>query len=142
MPTEYITTLEGNVMECDQLTNAICARLGSTKSENVVLQQEIKTLNKALLSTTEHASSSALLPLSPLPISAPSPTTQSTISLSLLLTPNMHKDLPLTSSHLTAKGLWGSSNTFGGIITVHTVTISDLITCTVIKPTLQGNINS
>jgi len=67
---------------------------------------------------------------------------QSTASLSSLLTSNIHKDLPLTSLRLAAKGFWGgSSTTFGGITPMHTVTIPNLIASTAIKSTLQENIN-
>jgi len=67
---------------------------------------------------------------------------QSTASLLSLLMPNIHKDLPLTSLRLAAKGFWGgSSTTFGGITPVHTVTIPDLIAGPAIKSTLQENIN-
>ena len=141
MPTEYITTLEGDVAERDQLIDAIRAELGSTKSENAALQQEIKALKRALLGTAGRASSPALPPPSPLPISAPSPAARSTASSSSLLTPNMHKDLPSTSPRLAAKGFWGGSSTFGGITPVHAVTIPDLIAGAAIKPTLQENIN-
>ena len=142
MRTEYINTLESDVAERDQLIDAIRVELGSTKSENAALQQEIKALKKALLGGAGRASSPALPPPSPLPISASSPAARSTASSSSLLTPNMHKDLPSTSPRLAAKGFWGgSSTTFGGITPVHTVTIPDLIAGAAIKPTLQENIN-
>ncbi|KAH9059492.1 hypothetical protein EDB87DRAFT_1809886 [Lactarius vividus] len=135
---EYITTLEGDVAERDRLIDAIRTELGSTRSENAALQQEIKTLKKALLSSAGRADSPALPPPSPLPISS-----RSSASTSPLLTPNTHKDLPATASpRLAAKGFWGGSSTsFGGITPVHTVTIPDLIAGAALKPALQENIN-
>ncbi|KAH9041473.1 hypothetical protein EDB83DRAFT_2524103 [Lactarius deliciosus] len=134
---EYITTLEGDVAERDRLIDVIRTELGSTRSENTALQQEIKALKKALLSSAGRANSPVLPPPSPLPISS-----RSSASTSPLLTPNTHKDLPATASpHLAAKGFWGGSSTFGGITPVHTVTIPDLIAGAALKPTLQENIN-
>ncbi|KAI0302798.1 hypothetical protein B0F90DRAFT_1809738 [Multifurca ochricompacta] len=130
---EYITTLESDVAERDRLIDAIHAELGSTKSENAALQQEIKALKKSLLSASGRTGSPVLPPPGPLPISTPSP----------LVTPNTHKDLAATASpRLAAKAFWGgSSTTFGGITPVHTVTIPDLLVGAAIKPTLQENIN-
>ena len=139
--TEYITTLEGDVAERDRLIDAVRAELGSTKSENAALQQEIKTLKRALLGGAGRASSPVLPPPSPLPISTPAP--RSSASTSSLVTPNIHKDLPSTSPRLAAKAFWGGSNTtFGGVTPVHTVTIPDLLAGAAIKsPALQENIN-
>jgi cell division septum initiation protein DivIVA len=123
MRTEYINTLEGDVAERDRLIDAIRAELGSTKSENAALQQEIKALKKALLGAAGRSSSPVLPPPSPLPISVPAPTLRPIASSSSLLTPNMHKDLPSTSLCLAAKAFWGGNSTaFGGITPVHTVT--------------------
>ncbi|KAH9958230.1 hypothetical protein BC827DRAFT_1221019 [Russula dissimulans] len=138
---EYITTLEGDVAERDRLIDAIRAELGSTKSENAALQQEIKALKKALLGPAGRANSPVLPPPSPLPISAPAPRT--TASTSSLITPNLRKDLPSTSPRLAAKAFWAGSNTaLGGVTTVHTVTIPDILAGTAIRsPALQENIN-
>jgi len=141
--TEYITTLESDVAERDRLIDAIRVELGSTKSENTALQQEIKALKKALLGGAGRSSSPALPPPSPIPISAPTPA-RSSASTSSLLTPNIHKDLPSTSPRLATKAaFWGgSSATFGGVTPVHTVTIPDLLAGAAIKsPALQENIN-
>ena len=143
MRTEYITTLESDVAERDRLIDAIRVELGSTKSENTALQQEIKALKKALLGGAGRSSSPALPPPSPIPISAPTPA-RSSASTSSLLTPNIHKDLPSTSPRLATKAaFWGgSSATFGGVTPVHTVTIPDLLAGAAIKsPALQENIN-
>ncbi|KAH9986590.1 hypothetical protein BJV77DRAFT_965125 [Russula vinacea] len=139
---EYINALEGDVAERDRLIDAIRTELGSTKSENAALQQEIKTLKKALLGSVGHSSSPVLPPPTPLPIS-PVPALRSSTSTPSLLTPNIHKDLPSTSPRLAAKAFWGgSSSTFGGVTPVHTVTIPDLLAGAAIKsPALQENIN-
>lgn len=140
--TEYITTLESDVAERDHLIDAIRVELGSTKSENAALQQEINALKKALLGGAGRPGSPALPPPSPIPISAPTPA-RSTASTSSLVTPNIHKDLPSTSPRLAAKAFWGGSGTtFGGVTPVHTVTIPDLLAGAAIKsPALQENIN-
>lgn len=140
---EYITTLEGDVAERDRLIDAIRTELGSTRSENAALQQEIKALKKSLLSTAGRADSPVLPPPSPLPITLPAAASRSSVSTSPLLTPNTHKDLPTTTSpRLGAKAFWGGSGTpFGGITPVHTVTIPDLIAGAALKPALQENIN-
>jgi len=142
LPTEYINTLEGDVAERDRLIDAIRAELGSTKSENAALQQEIKALKKAVLAGVGRSSSPVLPPPSPLPISSPAPA-RSSPSTSSLVTPNIYKDLPSTSPRLAAKAFWGGSNTtFGGVTPVHTVTIPDLLAGAAIKPpALQENIN-
>jgi hypothetical protein len=141
LPTEYITTLESDVAERDRLIDAVRAELGSTKSENAALQQEIKALKKALLGGAGR-SSPVLPPPSAIPVSAPTPA-RSSASTSSLLTPNIHKDLPSTSPRLATKAFWGgSSATFGGVTPVHTVTIPDLLAGAAIKsPALQENIN-
>ena len=53
MRTEYITTLEGDIAERDRLIDAIRTELGSTKSENAALRQEIDALKKALLTAPD-----------------------------------------------------------------------------------------
>jgi hypothetical protein len=67
MPTEYISTLECDVAEHDQVIDVICTELGPIRSENAALQQEIKALKKALISSTGCASLPALPLLSPFP---------------------------------------------------------------------------
>lgn len=51
---EYITTLEGDIAERDRLIDAIRTELGSTKSENNALRQEITALKKALPSSSPY----------------------------------------------------------------------------------------
>ena len=48
--TEYISTLEGDIAERDRLLDAIRTELGSSKSENLALRQEIAALKRTLLS--------------------------------------------------------------------------------------------
>jgi hypothetical protein len=140
--TEYIGALEGDVAERDRLIDAIRTELGSTKSENAALQQEIKALKMTLLGSAGHSNSPLLPPPTALPISAPASSLRSSASTSSLLTPNIHKDLPSTSPRLAAKAFWGGSSTFGGVTPVHTVTIPDLLAGAAIKsPALQENIN-
>ena len=62
--TEYITTLEADVAERDRLIDAIRSELGSTKSENHALKQEIETLKKSLLQANP---APVLPPPAPLP---------------------------------------------------------------------------
>jgi hypothetical protein len=140
--TEYIGTLESDVAERDRLIDAIRTELGSTKSENAALQQEIKALKRSLLGSAGHSGSPVLPPPSPLPISPPASSLRSSASTPSLLTPNIHKDLPSASPRLAAKAFWGGSSTFGGVTPVHSVTIPDLLAGAAIKsPALQENIN-
>jgi len=155
---EYITTLEADVAERDRLIDAIRSELGSTKSENHALKQEIETLKKSLLQANP---APVLPPPAPLPAvsaaatvaarnSAPSPAPSSP-----LLAPNPNKDLP-SSPRLasTRSGFWGGGSnpfgTMGGFTPVHTTLIPELSLTALAgkglltppsKPLLQENLN-
>ena len=157
---EYITTLEADVAERDRLIDAIRTELGSTKSENYALKQEIEILKKSLLQANP---APVLPPPAPLPAvsaaatvaarnSAPSPAPSSP-----LLAPNPNKDLP-SSPRLasTRSGFWGGgsgSNPFGamgGFTPVHTTLVPELSLTALAekglltppsKPLLQENLN-
>ncbi|KAF5347454.1 hypothetical protein D9757_013819 [Collybiopsis confluens] len=62
--SEYISTLEGDIAERDNLLQAIRTELGSTQSENLALRQEVATLKKALLEGRGSATSAAASGLS------------------------------------------------------------------------------
>ena len=158
MVTEYITTLEADVAERDRLIDAIRSELGSTKSENHALKQEIEILKKSLLQANP---APVLPPPAPLPAvsaavtvaarnSAPSPAPSSP-----LLAPNPNKDLP-SSPRLasTRSGFWGGGSnpfgTIGGFTPVHTTLVPDLSLSALVgkglltppsKPSLQENLN-
>ncbi|KAF9811488.1 hypothetical protein IEO21_06572 [Rhodonia placenta] len=135
---EYITTLEGDIAERDRLIDAIRTELGSTKSENVALRQEISALKKALLEGRGRPDTPILPPPAPLPAipasvfaasssksSSPAPAAPK----SPLLTPNTQKDLP-TSPRLGARGFWGGASAggiggFGGFTPVHTTLVPE-----------------
>ncbi|KAI0777324.1 hypothetical protein BD413DRAFT_467657 [Trametes elegans] len=152
----YITTLEGDIAERDRLIDAIRTELGSTKSENVALRQEIAQLKKALLDGRGRAETPVLPPPAPLPTvpasvraSTSSPSPPPTIPRSPLLTPNTQKDLP-TSPRMGARGFWGGAHMggFGSITPVHTTLVPDLSSVLSGKPVagrrspaLQENIN-
>ncbi|KAI0088981.1 hypothetical protein BDY19DRAFT_985376 [Irpex rosettiformis] len=149
----YITTLEGDIAERDRLIEAIRGELGSTKSENLALRQEISALKKALLDGRGRIDTPVLPPPAPLPavsaalaasaLKSPPPTPKSP-----LLAPNVHKDLP-TSPRLAGRGFWGGSlgSGIGGITPVHTTLVPDLSSVLSGKPVgrkspaLQENIN-
>ncbi|KAG1845397.1 hypothetical protein C8R48DRAFT_678158 [Suillus tomentosus] len=132
---EYITTLEGDIAERDRLIDAIRSELGSSRSENTALRQEISALKRCLLESRHApdlpppAELQTGAPLSPpgTPVSVPSTTP--------LITPNTQKDLP-TSPRLGARPFWGG---FGGmgVTPVHTT----LIPPVGVKAVLQENIN-
>ncbi|KAI8971281.1 hypothetical protein BD414DRAFT_426473 [Trametes punicea] len=163
--TEYIATLEGDIAERDRLIDAIRMELGSTKSENVALRQEIAQLKKALLEGRGRADTPVLPPPAPLPTvpasllasssasssaSASSPSPPPTLPRSPLLTPNTQKDLP-TSPRMGARAFWGGAHGMGGfgsITPVHTTLVPDLSSVLSGKPVagrkspvLQENIN-
>ncbi|KAI0945105.1 hypothetical protein AcV7_001735 [Taiwanofungus camphoratus] len=136
---EYISTLEGDIAERDRLIDAIRNELGSTKSENIALRQEIAALKKALLEGRGRADTPVLPPPAPLPsipasllASGPSSNGVSNLPVppkSPLLTPNTQKDLP-TSPRLGARGFWGGASGsglggFGGITPVHTTLVPE-----------------
>lgn len=135
LKTEYITTLEGDIAERDRLIDAIRSELGSSRSENTALRQEISALKRCLLESRHApdlpppAELQTGAPLSPpgTPVSVPSTTP--------LITPNTQKDLP-TSPRLGARPFWGG---FGGmgVTPVHTT----LIPPVGVKAVLQENIN-
>ncbi|CCL98042.1 uncharacterized protein FIBRA_00036 [Fibroporia radiculosa] len=160
--SEYITTLEGDIAERDRLIDAIRTELGSTKSENVALRQEIATLKKTLLEGRGRSDTPILPPPAPLPAipaavlasSNANPTTP-TQAKSTLPTPNTQKDLP-TSPRIGARGFWGGAANTGlggfGFTPVHTTLVPEwgsvfagkpLAGATVGRrsPSLQENIN-
>ncbi|KAI0371413.1 hypothetical protein BV20DRAFT_1051794 [Pilatotrama ljubarskyi] len=154
----YIATLEGDIAERDRLIDAIRSELGSTKSENVALRQEIAALKKALLDGRARGETPVLPPPAPLPTvpasvlassSASSPSPPPTNPRSPLLTPNTQKDLP-TSPRMGARAFWGGAHMggFGSITPVHTTLVPDLSSVLSGKPVagrrspaLQENIN-
>lgn len=135
---EYIQTLEGDIAERDKLIDAIRGELGSTKSENSALRQEVDALKKAILEGRASPMLPPPAPLSPMsPVATISPlatsisaNTQSNASSSnQLLKVNTGKDLP-ASPRLAAAGsaFWGGQSgfgTFGGITPVHTTLIPE-----------------
>lgn len=157
MAAEYITTLEADVAERDRLIDAIRTELGSTKSENYALKQEIEILKKSLLQADP---APVLPPPAPLPAVSAAATVaarnsaSSPIPSSPLLTPNPNKDLP-SSPRLasTRSGFWGGGSnpfgTVGGFTPVHTTLVPELSLSTLAgkglltpsKPLLQENLN-
>ncbi|EKM56391.1 uncharacterized protein PHACADRAFT_253478 [Phanerochaete carnosa HHB-10118-sp] len=154
---EYISTLEGDIAERDRLLDAIRTELRSTSNENKALRQEIDALKKALLEG--RADTPVLPPPAPLPqISAAAvlagsslkspPPTPSPAPKSPMLTPNLHKDLPM-SPRLAGRNFWGGNLGLGGITPVHTTFVPDLSSVLSGKPVaatkrsmgLQENIN-
>jgi bZIP-type transcription factor MBZ1 len=155
--SEYITTLEADVAERDRLIDVIRGELGSTKSENYALKQEIEILKKSLLQANP---APVLPPPAPLPAvsaaatvaarnSASSPTPSSP-----LLTPNPNKDLPSSPRVVGGRsGFWGGGSgpfgTVGGFTPVHTTLVPELSLSTLAgkglltpsKPLLQENLN-
>ncbi|GJE93689.1 bZIP domain-containing protein [Phanerochaete sordida] len=155
---EYISTLEGDIAERDRLLDAIRTELRSTSDENKALRQEIDALKRALLDGRGRADTPVLPPPAPLPpISAAAalagsglkspPPTPSPVPKSPMLTPNVHKDLPM-SPRLAGRNFWGGNLGLGGIAPVHTTLVPDLSSVLSGKPPtaqrssgLQENIN-
>lgn len=132
---EYIQTLEGDIAERDHIIDAIRAELGSTKSENHALRQEVASLKKAIM----EGRASPMLP-PPAPLSPLSPLTSfaslqqsSSSSSNNLVRPNTQKDLPTSPRLAAVRGagaFWGGqTNSFGGlgggITPVHTTLIPE-----------------
>ncbi|KAF9236061.1 hypothetical protein BU15DRAFT_89333 [Melanogaster broomeanus] len=120
---EYITTLEGDIAERDHLIDAIRTELGSSKSENTALRQEIAALKKCLL---EGRNVPDLPPPAELPLSPASPPQATSVtsagsSGSSVVTPNTQKDLP-TSPRLGNRAFWGGLGGMG-VTPVHTTFI-------------------
>ncbi|PCH44673.1 hypothetical protein WOLCODRAFT_139136 [Wolfiporia cocos MD-104 SS10] len=149
---EYINTLEGDIAERDRLIDAIRTELGSTKSENIALRQEITALKKALLEGRGRPDTPILPPPAPLPAvpasvlaagansnsaSTPAP------PKSPLLTPNTQKDMPI-SPRMGGRGFWGGAASaglgFGGFTPVHTTLVPELGSMLSGKP-LAGPVN-
>ncbi|KIP11846.1 hypothetical protein PHLGIDRAFT_33148 [Phlebiopsis gigantea 11061_1 CR5-6] len=144
---EYITTLEGDIAERDRLLDAIRTELRNTSDENRALRQEIDALKKALIAG--RAETPILPPPAPLPpISAaaalvssglksppPTPSPQSP-----MVTPNVHKDLPM-SPRLAGRNFWGGNHGFGGITPVHTTLVPDLASVLSGKPSIASKRN-
>ncbi|KAI9568038.1 hypothetical protein HD554DRAFT_2102497 [Boletus coccyginus] len=107
---EYITTLEGDIAERDRLIDAIRSELGSSRSENTALRQEISALKKCLL---EGRALPDLPPPAELPpVPASPPLTPSPAAASPVVTPNTQKDLP-TSPRLSNRPFWGGLGGMG-----------------------------
>lgn len=112
MCPEYITTLEGDIAERDRLIDAIRSELGSSKSENIALRQEIAALKKCLLEGRALPDLPPPAELPPVPASPPlTPSPAAATSSPPVLTPNTQKDLP-TSPRLSNRAFWGG---LGGI---------------------------
>ena len=107
---EYITTLEGDIAERDRLIDAIRSELGSSRSENIALRQEITALKKCLL---EGRALPDLPPPAELPpIPASPPLTPTPVAALPVVTPNTQKDLP-TSPRLSNRAFWGGLGGMG-----------------------------
>lgn len=155
-PTEYINTLEGDIAERDRLIDAIRTELGSMRSENVALRQEIDSLKKSLLDGRGRVDTPVLPPPAPLPAISPalssgiaSNAAVVAVPKSPLVTPNTQKDLP-TSPRMGARGFWGGASSpfgAGGFTPVHTTLVPEWGSVLSGKsvgrrsPTLQENIN-
>ena len=142
---EYITTLEGDIADRDRRIDAIRTELGSTKSENVALRQEIDALKRALLEGRGRPDTPVLPPPGPLPpvsaaarasSSSPAPAAPPT-PRSPLLTPNTQKDLP-TSPRLGARGFWGGAHSISGFTPVHTTLVPEWGSILSGKPPMQA----
>ncbi|EGN92495.1 hypothetical protein SERLA73DRAFT_190971 [Serpula lacrymans var. lacrymans S7.3] len=151
---EYISTLEGDIAERDSLIDAIRTELGSSKSENIALRQEITALKRALLDGRGLSETPVLPPPAPLPAVSAAITHQEKQAQqsSPLITANTQKDLP-TSPRLGARAFWGGMGAGlggGGVTPVHTTFVPPLTVSSVLagkagapkKPSvLQENIN-
>lgn len=129
--SEYITTLETDIAERDRLIDAIRGELGSTKSENSALRQEIDALKRVLL---DGQSNPILPPPAPLPTvsAAASVAARNTATPSTpLVSPNTQKDLPSSPRMTGAHGaFWGGQGaspfgTMGGFTPVHTTLVPE-----------------
>lgn len=123
---EYITTLEGDIAERDRLIDAIRAELGSSKSENIALRQEIAALKKCLLEGRNLPDLPPPAELPPSPALPPVPSTSTShpttsSSTPSIVTPNTQKDLP-TSPRLGSRAFWGGLGGMG-VTPVHTTFI-------------------
>ncbi|KAL4073671.1 hypothetical protein J3A83DRAFT_4090431 [Scleroderma citrinum] len=121
---EYITTLEGDIAERDRLIDAIRSELGSSKSENIALRQEIAALKKCLLEGRGLPELPPPAELSPTPSPVPAASTSNAAansSSSSIVTPNTQKDLP-TSPRLSNRAFWGGLGGMG-VTPVHTTFI-------------------
>ncbi|KAG9311812.1 hypothetical protein JVU11DRAFT_8059 [Chiua virens] len=114
---EYISTLEGDIAERDRLIDAIRSELGSSKSENIALRQEITALKKCLLEGRALPDLPPPADLPPVPASPP-PTPPVAAASSPVVTPNTQKDLP-TSPRLSNRAFWGGLGGMG-VTPVHT----------------------
>lgn len=121
---EYITTLEGDIAERDRLIDAIRSELGSSRSENIALRQEISALKKCLLEGRGLPDLPPPAELLPSPASPPIASTSNAVassSSSSIVTPNTQKDLP-TSPRLGNRAFWGGLGGMG-VTPVHTTFI-------------------
>jgi hypothetical protein len=130
---EYISTLEGDIAERDRLIDAIRSELGSSKSENTALRQEISALKKCLLDgralpdlppPAELPPIPASPPLTPIPAASP------------VVTPNTQKDLP-TSPRLSNRAFWGGLGGMG-VTPVHAAFVPPiaLASSPILKPSI------
>ncbi|KAH7919184.1 hypothetical protein BV22DRAFT_1134022 [Leucogyrophana mollusca] len=125
---EYITTLEGDIAERDRLISAIRTELGSSKSENIALREEIDALKRCLL----QGRSVALPDPAPLPevsaatSSAASSTSTSNSTGAAAKAPsyNPHKDLPTSPRLGSRTPFWGGLGS--GVTPVHTTLVPPL----------------
>ncbi|KAH7917664.1 hypothetical protein BV22DRAFT_1135221 [Leucogyrophana mollusca] len=129
---EYITTLEGDIAERDHLISAIRTELGSSKSENVALREEIDALKRCLL----QGRGVALPDPAPLPevsaaitstvSSTPTSTTTSNSPPAATKAPsyNPHKDLPTSPRLGSRTPFWGGLGS--GVTPVHTTLVPPL----------------
>ena len=118
---EYISTLEGDIAERDRLIDAIRSELGSSRSENIALRQEIAALKKCLLDgralpDLPPPAELPSVPASPPPTPTLAPVTAT--ATSPVVTPNTQKDLP-TSPRLSNRPFWGGLGGMG-VTPVHT----------------------
>lgn len=140
---EYITALEGDIAERDQMLSAIRSELGSSRSENLALRQEIAALKKALLggrgsnaSPSDPLAASDIEGVLNLPPPAPLPAISAAEALAnsasaatsssppTPFTPNTQKDLPASGS--SGRSFWGGAQVGlgGGYTPVHTAIIN------------------
>lgn len=125
--TEYISTLEADIASRDSLISAIRSELGSSKSENVALRQEIAALKKSLLNGRGSVDAPVLPP--PGPLSPPPEQKKEKLAV-----PNTQKDLP-TSPRMGGRSFWGGANVGmgGGFTPVHTTFVPPMVSSAVLS---------
>ena len=125
--TEYISTLEADIASRDSLISAIRSELGSSKSENIALRQEIAALKKTLINGRGSIEVPVLPP--PAPLSPPPEQKKERLAV-----PNTQKDLP-TSPRIGARGFWGGANLGmgSGFTPVHTTFVPPMVSAAVLS---------